>query len=171
MGGRSFLTIFPPTCTCIIHSFRKENGKDRYLACSCEHWRTLCISGHENRTFAFVMSALLYRSSLSPSCSRWSRAHCDGACLDTAEINASSTGRCSRPAGGAAAGSVTTAACFAAPLPTAGRSKSFSCFFTSLPHVFTPSVFSVALYLVFHSLLTDTDVRNTPWGNYRKGAG
>lgn len=112
----------------------------------------------------FVGPSLLLGSNPSPFCSRWSRA-----CLNAAEINTSSSGRCSLPAGSEAAGSVTTATRFAALVPAAGWSNTLLC---SLFCSFTPLVFWVSLYLftvIFHLWLTDTDVCRTPWSNYRAG--
>lgn len=170
-GGRSFWKNFPLLSPAFFFFFFGLQGKRERQAASLQLWFTNIISGPRNQTrlhfWRVLRPALLCSSGPSFPWSRWSQACCDGACLNTAEINTSSVGRCSLPAGGAAAGIVTAAACFAALAPTAGRSNTI---LTSLLRSFTPSVLSVKLYLIFHLLLTDTDVCHSPWSNYRTSA-
>lgn len=161
-GWEEFLKVFFFFFYLQLHlhfSVCRANGKDKLLACRCEHSQVSWVGMRFKQDCTFRDLKVLGPIQLwpSPLCGRWSHACCDDACLDTAEINASSIGRCSFPAGGVAAGSVTIAACFAAPALTAGQSNSLL-FLTTLVHSFTLSVLALSPHLVFHSLLTDTDV-------------
>lgn len=92
-----------------------------------------------NCTFRVLIRAPIQLLS-SPHWGRGSEACCNGVCLNTGEINASSLSRCFFPAGGTAAASVTTAA-----------SSSASSLFASYHPSFMLAFFSLSRCLMFCS--------------------